>query len=69
QGAVYHMMAKIQELTAFLPDYSFKNGSGAVAGTSFSGIIGGGIMLGLACLAGYMISHAKKKRNARMNDF
>jgi cobalt/nickel transport system permease protein len=62
-GPVYHIAAKIQEFTAFLPDYSFKNGakSPAVSETSASGVIGGGITLGFACLAGYLISRYKKK--------
>lgn len=63
-GGVHHTAAGIQENTAFLPDYGFKNGdkSSAAVGTSVSGIIGGGITLGLACLAGYLISHSKKKK-------
>lgn len=63
EGATYHAAAKVQEITAFLPDYSFKNGleTSAAAGTSASGIIGGGITLGLACLVGYLISLSKRK--------
>ena len=63
EGAIHQITAKVQELTAFLPDYSFKNGteSSAAAGTSASGIIGGGITLGLACMTGYFISRSKKK--------
>jgi len=62
-GAVYDIVAKIQEATAFLPDYSFGNDSDmdAAAGTSFAGIIGGAITLGLAVLAGYLISYSRKK--------
>ncbi|MDD4565403.1 MAG: energy-coupling factor ABC transporter permease [Eubacteriales bacterium] len=64
EGQAYHAAAGIQESTAFLPDYGFKNGdeSSAMAGTSVSGIIGGGITLGLACLAGYIITYSKKKK-------
>lgn len=63
QGLTYQIASKIQEFTALLPDYGFKNGteSSASTGTSVSGIIGGGITLGLACLAGYLISRYKKK--------
>jgi len=63
EGPAYQVAAKIQEFTAFLPDYSFKNSteSNAVSGTSASGLIGGGITLGLACLAGYFISRSRKK--------
>lgn len=69
-GGAYHAAAGIQESTAFLPDYGFKNGdeSSAMAGTSVSGIIGGGITLGLACLIGYLISYSKKKKlNVKAN--
>lgn len=63
EGAAYHSAAGIQENTAFLPDYGFKNGeeSSARAGTSISGIIGGGITLILACLAGFVITRTRKK--------
>ena len=62
-GPVYHIAAKIQEFTSFLPDYSFKETakSPTVSETSVSGIIGGGITLTLACLTGYLISRYKKK--------
>lgn len=63
EGPAYQIAAKIQEFTAFLPDYSFNSSaeSNAATGTSASGIIGGGITLGLACLAGYFISRSRKK--------
>jgi cobalt/nickel transport system permease protein len=63
EGAAYDSAAGIQENTAFLPDYGFKNGdeTNAMAGTSVSGIIGGGITLGLACLAGFLIKRTRKK--------
>ena len=63
EGPAYQIAAKIQEFTAFLPDYSFKNSSesNAESGTSASGIIGGVITFGLACLAGYLISRSRKK--------
>ena len=62
-GAVYQIAAKIQEATAFLPDYGFKNGSesDAAPGTSISGVVGGAITLGFACLAGVLITRFKKK--------
>lgn len=62
-GPAYQIAAKIQEFTAILPDYGFKKSaeSNAAAGTSASGLIGGGITLGLASLAGYLISCFKKK--------
>lgn len=70
-GGAHSAAAGIQESTAFLPDYGFKNGteSSAIAGTSVSGIIGGGITLGLACLVGYIISISKKKKfNVKSNN-
>lgn len=62
-GPAYQIAAKIQDFTAFLPDYGFKDGSeeSAASGTSLSGIIGGGITLGIACLAGILITRLKKK--------
>jgi cobalt/nickel transport system permease protein len=62
-GPIYQIAAKIQEFTAVLPDYSFKNStkSSAISETSASGVIGGGITLSIACLAGYLISRYKKK--------
>jgi len=69
-GSAYRAAAGIQESTSFLPDYGFKNGdeSSARAGTSASGIVGGGITLGLACLLGYIISYSKKKLNVKANN-
>lgn len=63
EGSAYHAAAGIQENTAFLPDYGFKDGeeSSALAGTSVSGIIGGGITLSLACLTGFIITRFRKK--------
>lgn len=63
EGFAYQVASKIQEATAFLPDYGFKNdmGSGAASGTSVSGIIGGGLTLGFACLVGGLISRYKRK--------
>src|SRR5512138_243591 len=54
-GGVHASMAAAQERTAFLPDYRFKEAGGApelapsglaaAAGTSLSGVVGGGITL------------------------
>lgn len=48
EGGIYRLTEKIQEATAFLPDYAFKASENA-AGTSFSGIVGGVIVLAV-CL-------------------
>lgn len=62
-GNAYETAAQIQENTAFLPDYSFKNGdeSNAMVGTSASGIVGGSMTLALACLIGFIINRSKKR--------
>lgn len=63
-GNIHKQAAILQELTALLPDYGFKNSGEGVteaAGTSASGIIGGGITLAIVCLAGLIISRTKKK--------
>lgn len=48
-GAVYEIAANIQTVTALLPDYAFPD-SDSMAGTSFSGIVGGIVVL-LVCVA------------------
>jgi cobalt/nickel transport system permease protein len=74
---IYKILSEIQDKTAFLPDYSFKNEEGenkeepsaqgeeawpAVnAGTSVSGILGGVLTLGLAAFTGLIISIIKRK--------
>lgn len=58
-GSVYEKAAGIQEATALLPDYGFKN-SGSLAGTSFSGIVGAVIVV-LVCVGGcYLFKFFKK---------
>lgn len=63
-SAAHNAAAGIQQIFAFLPDYGFKGGSeeSAAAGTSVSGIVGGGITLGIAALTGYLITRSKKKK-------
>nr|WP_315024491.1 energy-coupling factor ABC transporter permease [uncultured Aminipila sp.] len=48
-GAMYDAAEKIQSITALLPDYAFK-GSDSKVGTSFAGIIGGIVVVGI-CIA------------------
>jgi cobalt/nickel transport system permease protein len=63
-GTVHSLLAKVQEKTSFLPDYSFASpGNGEPAapaptarlGTSVSGILGGLITLALAFAAGLVL--------------
>lgn len=58
-GMIYRMAEKLQGLTALLPDYGFQTSESA-AGTSFSGIVGGLIVLAvclLVCLAIKRLKH------------
>ena len=62
-GDLYNLVAKIQQTTAVLPDYSFK-GSDSVVGTSFSGIIGGFIVVTLCVVCCYLFRFFRRtKRN------
>lgn len=58
-GMIYRMAEKLQGITALLPDYGFQTSESA-AGTSFSGIVGGLIVLAvclLVCLAIKRLKH------------
>ncbi|WP_042357178.1 energy-coupling factor ABC transporter permease [Bacillus rubiinfantis] len=77
-GRIHQLVANIQSKTAILPDYSFKsnddttdvdkNSATVYAGTSISGIVGGGLTLLLAVLIGFVIRAIKKKRNITMKN-
>lgn len=61
---VHEFLSKVQEKTALLPDYGFKNGgeeTGAI-GTSVSGLIGAGVTMVL--IIGLGIAGKKRKKNA-----
>ncbi len=62
-GAVHEFLAGLQEKTALLRDYGFSGaeGSAAMAGTSVSGIVGGGLTLLLAILAGILAKRIGKR--------
>ena len=62
EGSVYDTAAAIQETTAVLPDYAFKNSDSAL-GTSFSGIIGGLVVVGVCVGACYIFKFFKKKES------
>ena len=59
-GTVYSIFEKIQELFAFMPDYSLK--VNPEQGTSLAGIIGGTLTLMLAGITGVVINVMKKKK-------
>jgi len=67
KGTVMEQAALIQETTAFLPDYDYKNAGENTAGTgtSVSGIIGSAITFLLAVLAALAIFAVKKKRRVK----
>ena len=62
-GSAYNFFEKIQELFAFMPDYSFK--SNPEQGTSLAGIIGGTLTLVLAGVTGIVIHIIKKRKVAK----
>lgn len=79
-GSIYTALTDFQSLTAFLPDYGFKETvdenpavPGAESeekwpavnvGTSVSGIVGGGLTLAMVVIIGVLISLVKKKKRA-----
>ncbi|MCM1256385.1 MAG: energy-coupling factor ABC transporter permease [Roseburia sp.] len=61
EGAAYALTEKIQEFTAFLPDYAFKNSESA-AGTSFSGVAGAVLVVVFCVLLCQLLKFVKRKR-------
>ena len=59
KGNAYEKAAQIQEKTALLPDYAFKN-SESVAGTSFSGIVGAAVVVAVCVGCCYLFKFFKK---------
>jgi len=59
-SAIHKAAEEIQEKTAIMPDYSFKEGNEAL-GTGVSGIVGGALTLVLASVIGIIISLIKKR--------
>ncbi len=60
EGSVYESAESVQEATALLPDYAFKDSESA-AGTSFSGIVGGAVVAVLASGICLILRKATKK--------
>lgn len=61
-GSVYEKAAGLQEATALLPDYAFKN-SESMAGTSFSGIVGAAVVVLVCVGCCYLFKFFKKNVN------
>lgn len=59
-GSAYDTAASIQETTAVLPDYAF-SGSDSIAGTSFSGIVGGAVVLAIFFAVANIVKKTGKK--------
>ena len=66
EGGAYDTAAGIQEATSLLPDYAFKNSESAV-GTSFSGIVGSLVVVGVMVGACYAFRFFRKKETASAN--
>ena len=60
EGGAYDTAANIQETTSLLPDYAFKNSESPV-GTSFSGIVGSLIVVGVMVGASFAFKFFRKK--------
>ena len=64
QSGAADTAAAIQEKTAFLPDYAFSN-SDSAAGTTVSGLVGSGMVAGLAALICMIGGFFRKKKAAK----
>ena len=79
-GPVYDTLARVQEITALLPDYGVRQSAdsaaeqspatqnaptSAEAGTSLSGLIGGGLVLAVTALIGWVL---KRRADSREGD-
>lgn len=62
-GSIYTLSEGIQNITAVLPDYAWKN-SESPTGTSFSGLIGGVIIIFMSILISRLL---RSIRNEKMN--
>lgn len=59
-GTIYTIAKKLQSITAIFPHYSLKN-SQSIIGKSFSGIIGGIIVIALCILTSYLLRYFRRK--------
>ncbi len=60
-GGIYDSAANIQDAAAVLPDYAFKNSDSAL-GTSFSGIIGGLVVVAVCVGSCYVFKLFRRKK-------
>ncbi|MDR1891872.1 MAG: energy-coupling factor ABC transporter permease [Oscillospiraceae bacterium] len=67
QDGLHKSAAEVQDTTALLPDYGFKNtnGDSGALGTSASGLAGATVTFALAGGVGFVISKIKRRRTNR----
>lgn len=63
EGGAYEAADSVQEATAVLPDYAFKDSDSAL-GTTVSGILGGAVVIGVCVGACYAFKFFKKKKSS-----
>lgn len=63
EGGIYETAGSVQETTALLPDYAFKNSESSF-GTTFSGIVGSVIVVGVCVGACYIFKFFRKKQTS-----
>ena len=61
EGGIYETAGSVQETTALLPDYAFKDSESSF-GTTFSGIVGSVIVVGVCVSACYIFKFFRKKQ-------
>ena len=63
EGGIYETAGSVQETTALLPDYAFKDSESSF-GTTFSGIVGSVIVVGVCVGACYIFKFFRKKQTS-----
>jgi len=61
KSGIYDTAASVQEKTALLPDYTFKNSDEAAIGTSFSGLAGGLVVVAVCVGSCYLFKFFRRK--------
>lgn len=64
EGQAYEVSEDIQEKSAFMPDYNFKDSDDSKIGTSVAGLTGGVITFAIALAIGFIISKVRKLKSA-----